>query len=153
VNLQLQLSACSSYLLLPGPICRHSRRDICKVKIYLTTTGASVTVVLNSSFHSVRKCLSSSCPIKADGCESQFHTSLHCLFTHHAGFFFLEHQKRDCTNRKFPGNSLLLCASFCPTHCICIPYAHSKKCWVVLTQFWVKYGQTQPLGYIFKLHF
>jgi len=26
-----------------------------------------------------------------------------------------------------------------------------KKCWVVLTQFWVKYGQTQPLGYIFKL--
>jgi len=20
------------------------------------------------------------------------------------------------------------------------------KCWVVLTQFWVKYGQTQPLG-------
>jgi len=21
-----------------------------------------------------------------------------------------------------------------------------KKCWVVLTQFWVKYGQTQPLG-------
>jgi len=25
--------------------------------------------------------------------------------------------------------------------------------WVVLTQFWVKYGQTQPLGYIFKLHF
>jgi len=28
--------------------------------------------------------------------------------------------------------------------------AHSKKYWVVLTQFWVKYGQTQPLGYIFK---
>jgi len=25
---------------------------------------------------------------------------------------------------------------------------HSKKCWVVLTQFLVKYGQTQPLGYI-----
>jgi len=23
---------------------------------------------------------------------------------------------------------------------------HSKKCWVVLTQFWVKYGQTQMLG-------
>jgi len=23
---------------------------------------------------------------------------------------------------------------------------HSKKCWVVLTQYWVKYGQTQPLG-------
>jgi len=22
----------------------------------------------------------------------------------------------------------------------------SKKCWVVLTQFWVKYGQTQILG-------
>jgi len=30
---------------------------------------------------------------------------------------------------------------------------HSKKCWVVLTQFWVKYGQTQLLGYIFKLNF
>jgi len=26
---------------------------------------------------------------------------------------------------------------------------HSKKCWVILTQLWVKYGQTQPLGYIF----
>jgi len=25
-----------------------------------------------------------------------------------------------------------------------------KKCWVILTQFWVKYGHTQPLGYIFK---
>jgi len=23
---------------------------------------------------------------------------------------------------------------------------HSKKSWVVLTQFWVKYGQTQQLG-------
>jgi len=23
---------------------------------------------------------------------------------------------------------------------------HSKNCWVVLTQFWVKYEQTQPLG-------
>jgi len=30
---------------------------------------------------------------------------------------------------------------------------HSKKCWVVLTQLWVKYGLTQPLGYIFTLHF
>jgi len=30
----------------------------------------------------------------------------------------------------------------------CIGYRpiHSKKCWVVLTQFWVKYGQTQTLG-------
>jgi len=28
-----------------------------------------------------------------------------------------------------------------------------KKFWVVLTQFLVKYGPTQPLGYIFKLHF
>jgi len=27
---------------------------------------------------------------------------------------------------------------------------HSKQCWVVLTQFWVKYGQTQPMGYIFE---
>jgi len=23
---------------------------------------------------------------------------------------------------------------------------HSKKCWVVLTQFWVKYGQTRNAG-------
>jgi len=23
---------------------------------------------------------------------------------------------------------------------------HSKNCWVVLNQLWVKYGQTQPLG-------
>jgi len=23
---------------------------------------------------------------------------------------------------------------------------HSKKCWVVLTQFWVKYGQTRNVG-------
>jgi len=23
---------------------------------------------------------------------------------------------------------------------------HSKKCWVVLTQFWVKYGQTLNVG-------
>jgi len=28
---------------------------------------------------------------------------------------------------------------------------HSKNCWVVLTQLWVKYGQTQPLGYIFLI--
>jgi len=27
--------------------------------------------------------------------------------------------------------------------------AHSKNGWVVLTQLWVKYGQAQPLGYIF----
>jgi len=25
-------------------------------------------------------------------------------------------------------------------------YLHSKKCWVVLTQLWVKYGQTQMLN-------
>jgi len=30
-----------------------------------------------------------------------------------------------------------------------VSITHSEKCWVVLTQFWVKYGQTQPLGYIF----
>jgi len=24
--------------------------------------------------------------------------------------------------------------------------AHSENCWVVLTQIWVKYGQTQMLG-------
>jgi len=28
-----------------------------------------------------------------------------------------------------------------------------KKILGFLTQFGVKYGQTQPLGYIFKLHF
>jgi len=31
-------------------------------------------------------------------------------------------------------------------YCVC---CRTQKCWVVLTQFWVKYGQTQPLGYIF----
>jgi len=25
-------------------------------------------------------------------------------------------------------------------------FIHSKKCWVVLTQFWVKYVQTQNVG-------
>jgi len=35
--------------------------------------------------------------------------------------------------------------------CLCMMLAasvtvHSKKCWVVLTQLWVKYGLTQPLG-------
>jgi len=29
---------------------------------------------------------------------------------------------------------------------VAMPLLHSKKCWVVLTQVWVKYGQTQPLG-------
>jgi len=29
-----------------------------------------------------------------------------------------------------------------PWTCCLVP----KKCWVVLTQFWVKYGQTQTLG-------
>jgi len=28
-------------------------------------------------------------------------------------------------------------------------YPHSKNHWVVLTQHWVKYGQPQPLGYVF----
>jgi len=32
-------------------------------------------------------------------------------------------------------------------------FIHSKNCWVVLTQVWVKYGQTQPLGYIFNYIF
>jgi len=27
-----------------------------------------------------------------------------------------------------------------------IDSSHSKKCWVVLTQFWVKYRWTQTLG-------
>jgi len=30
-------------------------------------------------------------------------------------------------------------------------HLHSKKCWVVLTHIWVKYGQTQPLGYYITL--
>jgi len=25
-------------------------------------------------------------------------------------------------------------------------FLHSKKCWVVLTQLWVKYGQTRNVG-------
>jgi len=25
-------------------------------------------------------------------------------------------------------------------------YVYSKNCWVGLTQLWVEYGQTQPLG-------
>jgi len=29
----------------------------------------------------------------------------------------------------------------------------SKQCWVVLTQIWVKYGQTQMLGYKCNLNF
>jgi len=41
--------------------------------------------------------------------------------------------------------SLNILILFALLHCI-----HSKKCWVVLAQFWVKYGQTQPLGNIFK---
>jgi len=42
----------------------------------------------------------------------------------------------------------------CMTHvtCKCVKL-EIKKCWVVLTQLWVNYGQTQPLGYIFELHF
>jgi len=27
-----------------------------------------------------------------------------------------------------------------------IIYLHSKNCWAVLTQLWVKYGETQPFG-------
>jgi len=34
---------------------------------------------------------------------------------------------------------------------VCIILATSKNCWVVLTQLWVKYGQTQPLGSIFLI--
>jgi len=34
-----------------------------------------------------------------------------------------------------------------------LPQIHSKNCWVVLTQLWVRYGQTQPLGYIFLITF
>jgi len=30
---------------------------------------------------------------------------------------------------------------------------NNLKCWVVLTQFWAKYGQTQPLGYILNYIF
>jgi len=30
------------------------------------------------------------------------------------------------------------------------PSSTVGACWVVSTQIWVKYGQTQPLSYIFK---
>jgi len=32
---------------------------------------------------------------------------------------------------------------------VCVHNIHCKNCWVVSTQIWVKYGQTQML----KLHF
>jgi len=32
------------------------------------------------------------------------------------------------------------------SHCALYFILQSKKCWIVLTQFWVKYGQTQTLG-------
>jgi len=45
----------------------------------------------------------------------------------------------------------IYCTDYWPTNksknILC--FLHSKKCWVGLTQFWVKYGLTQPLGYIF----
>jgi len=28
---------------------------------------------------------------------------------------------------------------------MCLVLMHSKKCWVISTQIWVKYGQTQML--------
>jgi len=36
---------------------------------------------------------------------------------------------------------------------LCIVHIHSKNYWFVLIQLWVKYGQTQPLGYIFLITF
>jgi len=39
-------------------------------------------------------------------------------------------------------DDIVLCLDFFKGHWI----THSKKCWVVLTQLWAKYGQTQPLG-------
>lgn len=73
---------CSSYLLLPDPICLYSCEDICEVKSPRLRLEHMLLFSLNSSFHSVRRCLSSGCPIKAAGCESQFRTSLRCFFTH-----------------------------------------------------------------------
>jgi len=33
------------------------------------------------------------------------------------------------------------------SHRFCLnEFVHSKNCWVVLTQIWVEYGQTQMLG-------
>jgi len=33
-----------------------------------------------------------------------------------------------------------------PKKTFLVLFTHSKQCWVVLTQMWVKYGQTQMLG-------
>jgi len=41
-------------------------------------------------------------------------------------------------------NGAIKKASFC--NAWWVAFIHSKKCWVVLTQFWDKYGQTQTLG-------
>ncbi len=129
---------CSSYLLLPDPICLHRCEDICKVKSPRLPLEHLLLFSSNSRFHSVRRCLSSGHPIKAVCCESQFQTSLHTLFARLAFScaFVPEPQKRDCTNRKLShhlGNSLLLCASFCSAHCSCIP--HTDPCsveWFIL---------------------
>jgi len=42
----------------------------------------------------------------------------------------------------FTGPSVLL---FGNLNMVALVNVHYKKCWVVLTQFWVKYGQTQLL--------
>jgi len=49
-----------------------------------------------------------------------------------------------CVNdtKYYPSNGRQLLIA----HVTLITTVHSKKCWVVLTQFWVKYGQTRNVG-------
>jgi len=42
--------------------------------------------------------------------------------------------------------ALKMISSFVVLFCVIVAQAHSKNCWVVLTQLWVKYGQTLALG-------
>jgi len=71
----------------------------------------------------------------------------------YAGFFFFYHGK----NRAMHASKYNISVKHFPTNHVgrseMLANIHSKKCWVVLTQLWVKYGLTQPLGYIFTLHF
>jgi len=54
------------------------------------------------------------------------------------------------TTSNLKGNNTILASQpqnlcFLPL-CVKTPQQHSKKCWVVSTQIWLKYGQTQMLG-------
>jgi len=49
-------------------------------------------------------------------------------------------KKNTSLKKQMLASHITSCAS-----CIYMQCIHSKKCWVVLTQFWVKYGQTHPI--------